>query len=53
MELALYLIVFFLVVFMVFLFTVLLFPEWVGITGKKAKEINEKNRGDGSPQGGG
>lgn len=39
MEIFLGLTFFFFLVFIVFMVLVFLFPEWVGITGKKAKDV--------------
>lgn len=41
MDLLWIMIIFIIVVMVAFFITVLLLPEWVGITGKKAKEIME------------
>jgi hypothetical protein len=37
---------FFIFVTMIFLVIAFLFPEWVGITGSKAKEIQKHQQGD-------
>lgn len=41
MDLMWIMIIFIIVVMVAFFITVLLLPEWVGITGKKAREIME------------
>jgi hypothetical protein len=46
MSLTWLLVGFFIFVTMVFLAVAFLFPEWVGITGKKAKEIQKHQQGD-------
>ncbi|MBC7372208.1 MAG: hypothetical protein H7326_11615, partial [Bdellovibrionaceae bacterium] len=47
MELAIVMGVFFLVMTMIFVFIALFLPEWVGISGKKAKDImREQTEGE-------
>ena len=40
---------FFIFVMMVFVVIALMFPEWVGITGKKALDIQKHQTGDEPP----
>ena len=48
MELFWILFFFFIIVTVVFVIIAFMFPEWVGITGKKALEIQEHQRGNDS-----
>jgi hypothetical protein len=40
------LVAFFFFITLIFLAIALLYPEWVGITGKKAKQILKEHQGD-------
>ncbi|MBK9323481.1 MAG: hypothetical protein IPM97_11170 [Bdellovibrionaceae bacterium] len=44
MEVGLTLSVFFLICTLIFVFIAIFLPEWVGITGKKAKSIMEEQQ---------
>jgi hypothetical protein len=46
MDMIWVLLIFFIFVTMLFVVIALMFPEWVGITGKKALEIQKHQRGD-------
>lgn len=46
MEFAFVMIGFFIFVTMVFVVIAVFFPEWVGITGKRAKEIQEHQKSE-------
>jgi hypothetical protein len=46
MEVAVVLGVFFLVCTLVFVFIAIFLPEWVGITGKKAKDVMKEQQGE-------
>jgi hypothetical protein len=46
MEMVWALLIFFIFVTMLFVVIALMFPEWVGITGKKALEVQKHQRGD-------
>ncbi|MCC2679516.1 MAG: hypothetical protein K0R29_2092 [Pseudobdellovibrio sp.] len=46
MEMAFALMIFFILITAVFVIIALVFPEWVGITGKKALEIQKHQSGD-------
>jgi len=46
MEMAFALMIFFILITAVFVIIALAFPEWVGITGKKALEIQKHQTGD-------
>ncbi|MBY0452124.1 MAG: hypothetical protein K2P92_03745 [Bdellovibrionaceae bacterium] len=46
MELFMAMFIFFMIVTAVFIAIAFLFPEWVGITGKAAKAIQQHQRGD-------
>lgn len=50
MEFAFVMIGFFVFVTLVFVAVAVFFPEWVGITGKRAKEIQEHQRSDSSSE---
>ena len=43
MEIALAMGVFFLICILVFVFIALFLPEWIGITGKKAKDVMKEH----------
>lgn len=46
MELFVAMFIFFMIITAVFIAIAFLFPEWVGITGKAAKAIQQHQRGD-------
>jgi len=46
MEIAIAMGVFFLVCILVFVFIAIFLPEWVGITGKKAKDVMIEQQGE-------
>ncbi len=49
MELALGMTFFFIIITMIFVAVAIFLPEWIGITGKKAKEIISEQQGDVAP----
>lgn len=50
MEMFFVMAIFFVFVTLIFLILCFFFPEWVGITGKKALEVIEHQKESGSPQ---
>lgn len=49
MEIALIMGLFFLLCTVIFVFIAIFLPEWVGITGKKAREVMEEQQGENKP----
>ena len=49
MEIVLAMGIFFIFVTVIFIAVAIFLPEWVGITGKKAKEIMKEQQGDTVP----
>lgn len=49
MELALGMTFFFIIITMIFVAVAIFLPEWIGITGKKAKEVISEQQGDSAP----
>ena len=46
MELALGMTFFFIIITMIFVAVAIFLPEWIGITGKRAKEVISEQQGD-------
>ena len=49
MEIVLIMGLFFLLCTVIFVFIAIFLPEWVGITGKKAREVMEEQQGENKP----